>query len=415
MAECAHCPRAEAPLSAISEFCRRAFLAALVLSLGAPAAGSAQTPAGTDPAAAAPESISLTGTARLLAGIDPDDGNARVAQITAGSAWQQHRKAARWGDRSLRTRLGKMNEWQARVLGETTAGQTLVYPFSGPDFINAYALFPNADTYVFFSLEPPGEVPRLADMDDARQAQFYADLRSALNDLVALNFFITPNMKENLQTDALQGTVPLLMAMMGLLELRVDAVEPFDPWPERTQKYLAPGAHRPALLAQGVRIVFENPRTGRSQVLLYLSIDVSDGELRRYPDFLTWLHEFPHPAVLLKSASYLLHGEHFRKLRAALLADSDFIVQDDTGLPYHLVREAGYSVALFGQYEKPVKLFEERYQADLEDAYRAAGNTESLPFPFGYNWRENNKSGVLVARRPPPPEPAKNPPPTAAQ
>ncbi len=392
-----------------------ALVAALVLCQPLAAAGAADAPASPDLAAAAPETVSLTGTARLLAGIDPGDSGARAAQITAGSAWQQHRKAARWGDRSLRTRLGKMNEWQARVLGEAAAGQTLIYPFSGPDFINAYALFPNADTYVFFSLEPPGEVPRLADMDDARQAQFYADLRSALNDLVALNFFITPNMKENLQTEALQGTVPLLMAMMGLLELRVDAVEPFDPWPERTRKYLAPGAHRPALLEQGVRIVFANPRTGRSQVLLYLSIDVSDGELRRYPDFLPWLHAFSHPAVLLKSASYLLHGEHFRKLRAALLADSDLIVQDDSGLPYRLVKEAGYSVTLFGQYENPVKLFEGRYQADLDEAYREASNTEALAFPFGYNWRENNKSGVLVARRPPPPEPAKNLPPTAAQ
>jgi hypothetical protein len=349
--------------------------------------------------------LPLTTTAKLLAGIDPRAEDAAVAQITAGEAWQQHRKAARAGGRELKARLERINAWQARYLTDAARGGTLLYPFSGPDFINAYALFPDADTYVFFSLEPTGEVPQLDQMDAQQLAGLFGDLRAALNDLVALNFFITPNMKERLQTDALQGTVPVLLAMMGLLDLRVDAVERIDPWPERTRAY-APGANppparRPELLEQGVRIVFTNPRTQRHQVLEYLSLDVSDHELKYYPQFLRWLKTFPHPSVLLKSASYLLHGEHFRGLRKEILADAGLIVQDDTGIPYRTIKDAGFSIALFGQYEHPVKLFEGRYQSDLEEAYAQAGNTEPLPFPFGYNWRKEGKSGLLLALRAP--------------
>jgi len=369
-------------------------LAAMWCLAAAPWAQPAQT-----------DTLPLTTTARLLAGVDPGSNDPAVGQITSSEAWQQHRKAARAGARQLKTRLDRINQWQARYLPAATRRGTLLYPFSGPDFINAYALFPDADTYVFFSLEPPGEVPQLERMPPQQLAALFGDLRAALNDLVALNFFITPNMKENLQTQALQGTVPVLLAMMGLLDLRVDAVEAMEAWPYRTQAQPTgsspgAGATRPELPEQGVRITFTNPRTARQQVLVYLSIDVSDRQLRYYPQFLPWLHTFEHPSVLLKSASYLLHGDHFRGLRKQLLADARIVVQDDTGIPYKTLREAGFAISLFGQYERPVKLFEGRYQSDLEEAYEKAGNTEPVPFPFGYNWRKEGKSGVLLAQRP---------------
>jgi hypothetical protein len=356
--------------------------------------------------------LDLTTTAKLLAGIDPGSQDPAVMSVTSGESWQQHRKAARAGDRQLKTRLAKIDAWQAKVLAQVHRAN-LVYPFSGPDFINAYALFPDADTYVFFSLEAPGDVPKLDAMSPEQQAGLFQDLRSALNDLVALNFFITPNMKENLQTGSLQGNVPVLLAMMGLLDLHVDAVENYDPWPERTRVYVhatepaageslaksAPPVRHPDLLERGVRISFTNPRNGHHQSLIYLAVDVSDHELHFYPGFVAWLQTFDHPAVLLKSASYLLHGEHFRALRKELLEKADVIVEDDTGLPYKMIKDKGFEITLFGQYERPVKLFEGRYQGDLEAAYALSGNSEPLPFPFGYNWRKDGKSGLLLAQR----------------
>jgi hypothetical protein len=356
---------------------------------------------GAAPCAGAP-ALSLTTTAKLLAGVAPGGDDPAVARITAGAAWRQHSRAAQAGDQRLRQRLAHIQSWQADHLAQVNHGATLLYPFSGPDFINAYALFPDAERYVFFSLEAIGKVPRLDEMDADQQAELFDDLRAALNDLVALNFFITPNMKEGLDTDALHGTVPVLLAMMGMLDLQVDEVSAFDPWPERNRGYAErKGAGpRPALPAAGVRIVFTNPRTARRQTLEYLSLDVSDRELRYYPEFLPSLRAYEHPTVLLKSASYLLHGSHFNQLRGELLADAAAIVQDDTGVPYQALRKAGYAVTLFGQYEHPVKLFEGRDQPDLEQAFAKESDARPLPFPFGYNWRKEGKSGLILARRP---------------
>jgi hypothetical protein len=351
----------------------------------------------------------LTAIARLLAGIDPQGGSAGLQAVAGTDVWKAHRKASRYGDRQLRERLQRMDAWQHATLPPAHPGGALIYPFSGPDFVNAFALFPDYKTYVFFSLEPPGEIPALADMDDHQRGVLFSDLRGALNDLVALNFFITPNMQENLHTDALQGTVPVLLAQMGLLGLSVHSVEAFDPWPASAPASSTAGkpaeaanaakAGQPQLPLRAVRIEFDD-HTKTRRTLLYLSLDVSDGQLRYYPEFEPWLRSFKEPTVLLKSASYLLHGSNFRKVRGVVRERARLIVQDDTGMPYRLLLADGFTISLYGQYERPVKLFENRYQKDLDDAFASAGSTDPVPFPFGYNWRKEGRSGVIVAKRP---------------
>jgi hypothetical protein len=377
----------------------------------APADATTPAPAATDRVEYTPSE--LTTIARLLAGVDPRGGSAALQAVAGTEAWKAHRKASRYGDRQLQDRLQRMDRWQRTTLPPARTGGALIYPFSGPDFVNAYALFPDYKTYVFFSLEPPGGIPALTAMDEHQLGALFSDLRGALNDLVALNFFITPNMQENLHTDALQGTVPLLLAQMGLLGLAVHSVEPFDPWPDSAPGARAPGATagkpdvaadaakagKPALPLSAIRIEFEDHAKARRE-LLYLSLDVSDNQLRFYPQFEPWLRSFNGPTVLLKSASYLLHGGNFRKVRGVVRERARLIVQDDTGMPYRLLRADGFQISLYGQYERPVKLFENRYQKDLDEAFASVGNSDPVPFPFGYNWRKEGRSGVIVARRP---------------
>jgi hypothetical protein len=112
-----------------------------------------------------------------------------------------------------------------------------------------------------------------------------------------------------------------------------------------------------------------------------------------------WLREFRDPVVLLKSASYLLHGESFRQVRSFVLERASEIVQDDTGIPYRMLADQPWKVALHGQYEQPVDLFKKRYQTDLASAFSKSAASKNVPFPFGYNWRTRGNSFVIVARR----------------
>ena len=103
-------------------------------------------------------------------------------------------------------------------------------------------------------------------------------------------------------------------------------------------------------------------------------------------------------SVLMKSASYLLHDPQFEKTRETILAAADYVIQDDTGLPYRYLNQPPWQVKLYGRYSKPIKALRYGYQADLEGAYESKGDLRELPFPFGYHWRGKN-SGLLIASR----------------
>ncbi len=354
----------------------------------------------------ATDTATLTATARALAGLEPAKDVPSVYAITQSDAWKTHRRASEAGVQKLRARLAAMDAWQAKHLApHATASRTLIYPFSGPDFVNAYALFPNADTYVLFSLEEPGEVPHLARMPAPERGLMFKELRLAMNDMVHLNFFITPNMKEQVRESSLKGTVPVLLTMMGMLEMNVLRVQAIDLWPERpgAQPGL-PRGKQPKLPLRAVQIDFQNPahKAASVQSLYYFSLDVSDAEIGAYPEFIEWLRAFQPPMVLLKSASYLLHGKHFNQVKRFILDRAALIVQDDTGVPYRALLDAGLAVQLHGQYEIPVELFKTRRQDDLAAAFKARPEADAkvpVPFPFGYNWRKEGKSFVMVAER----------------
>jgi len=368
----------------------------LVLRLGAAVATIAVRPARAAEISAADY---LTATARVLAGLEPEVADDRFQRLTEQKAWRDQISASRAGANILRQRLATIDTWRRENLADNNGGGTLVYPFSGPDFVNAYAMFPDCDNYVFFSLEEPGAPPALEQMEPAQLSRTLSDLRVALNDLVNLNFFITPNMEQQVRTSRLRGITPVLMAMMALLDLRIERFDTIELWPERVDTIAAlPASKRPKLPMRAIQIDFARPAGGRMQKLWYFSLDVSDAQLTHYPEFVDWLRDFHDPIVLLKAASYLLHGEHFKQVRSFILDRASEIVQDDTGIPYRMLGNP-WKVSLHGQYEQPVDLFKKRYQADLASAYSRSAVRKNVPFPFGYNWRTRGNSFVIVARR----------------
>jgi len=244
---------------------------------------------------------------------------------------------------------------------------------------------------VLFGLEAPGNMPQLESLTADEAGLFLKDMRVALTDFLERNYFITSRMAKQLHTPRLKGVLPLMLASMGLVDVHILAVEPFD---------LGPGsdaARRAGRRAQGVKITFSHPQVGKPQTLYYLSLDATDKALAANPEFLPFLAQFGSSVTFLKSASYLLHGNEFAGTRKVLLESSDLLVQDDTGIPYRYLRERGFEVRLFGRYARPIRDFNYGYQHDLAAAYRTSGKVANLPFPFGYHWQER-RSGLMLAR-----------------
>jgi hypothetical protein len=337
----------------------------------------------------------ITSTGKLLAGVASD--YPPHAQVVALDAWQKHHKwlAPRW-DRLRRLRVSVIENWRNEALkADLDRCRTLLYPFSGPDFLNAYVMFPRCDRYVLFGLEPPGEIPALEALSPADAAALFGDVRVAFRDVLARNYFITKHMSEQLKTPALNGALPLVLASMGLLDLEVAAVEPFD-------LTKIPGPHLAADVnaerrAKGIKITFFNPPAGRPQTLYYLSLNVTNGALRANPEFLPFLEGLKPTMTFIKSAAYLMQLKEFTHIRKTLLDVTDVLVQDDTGIPYALLVGRKFEIHLYGHYAPPISEFPNAYQADLADAFEQTGKVSPLPFPFGYHWKQGS-SGLIVAR-----------------
>ncbi len=340
-----------------------------------------------------------TATAQILAGIAPNPPDPALKRLVETDAFKEHQQWMSTSWNQVRNRLQTIETWRTQEVKIPGAQKkNLLYPFSGPDFLNAYTFFPDHARYVFFSLERPGTLPDLESVTPVQFTKMLQDVRSAFHDIFERNYFITSYMSKQLTTPWIRGTVPVMATMMALMNRRIIRIEPLDLFPDLTHAYEFPDAKRPPVLMRAVRIEFAAPNATATQQLYYVSLDATDKALEFYPEFINWVNQYKPATVLIKSASYLLHDQQFSKTRAMLLDAADILVQDDTGIPYHYISQNPWQVKLYGRYHRPIRPMKYGYQKDLEAAFNSRPEQSSLPFPFGYHWR-GQQSGLIVAHR----------------
>jgi hypothetical protein len=340
-----------------------------------------------------------TATAQIMAGVQPAAGDAVIDKLLATESWKAHKAAmeAQW--KPVRQRLDAIEKWRDQELKlKDVPNRTMLYPFSGPDFLNAWTIYPNHARYVFLALENPGTLPDLEKMDAKQFDAMLRDVRNAFTEIFQRNYFITSYMGKQLTTPYIRGTVPIMATMMALKGLRIVKVEPVDPFPVLTKSYEEPKANRPGKILRAAKITFAS--ASRTHELTYYSLDATDKALAYYPEFVDHVGRNKSASTLIKSASYLLHDNQFSKTRDMILAASELIVQDDTGMPYRHLKQGNFNVKLFGKYHKPIKPMEWGYQGDLDKAFKEAevAARGPLPFPFGYHWK-GQESGLILATK----------------
>lgn len=341
----------------------------------------------------------VNSTARLLAGLNPM--MPAHIDLAESEAWKEHSaymKAAwqKMNDRQVAT----MTAWRDSAVSKTCpVNKTLLYPFSGPDFFNAYWLFPDCETFVMFGLEHIGDVPDFERMTEQNFARTLADVRTATADFFGRNYFITENMSRQLRTANLRGVIPLFMIPMALSGVDILRIRPFEfPAVART---VAMPVGKPMRQLKGMTIEFRSPGSPTVRRIHYFTVDATDKGLSHYPEFMTFIRSLGQTTTFIKSASYLLHSNEFRQIRTALLEQSGFLVQDDSGLPYPMLEARGWKMNLYGTYGVPIPPFQGAFQPGLEKAYKSQ-NTAPLPFVFGYQFHDarDERSNVMVGARP---------------
>ena len=323
--------------------------------------------------------------ARFIAGM-PVDGTALQPLAQRSSAWQNHAKDfdKAW-DELKKRQLDPIAQWVPTHLNQgTPADGPLYYMFSGPDFLYANTFFPRSPVYVFCGTEPVGILPDVTTMSDEATAHALSTLRKALNAVLSFSFFITKDMKNDLKESQLTGTVPLLYVFLArqgcrILDAKLVGLD-------NTGAFVTD----PKSKTTGVRIDFLG-KEGRKQTLYYFTTDLSDWGIKQGPGFMKFCESLGTGHGFLKAASYLMHLDHFNKVRDFLLTHTRTIVQDDSGIPLRDFPFDRWLVTGFGNYTAPIDIFKDKYQPAAAKLFQEIPH-EALPFGFGYRWRNNESS-----------------------
>ena len=220
--------------------------------------------------------------------------------------------------------LSKVREFSKKYL--TDKHDTMLYMFSGPDFLYATSFFPNASTYVLAGLEPVGAVPDLTSLSPSAINGELRSLEASMGSLFNFSFFITQKMKTQLREGPVYGALPILYVFLARTGktihevnfVRLDEHGNFQIADEvaTTVTHKLSEANN-AAPASGVKIVFSDGN-GPKQTLYYFSTNLADGSFER-SGFSAFLAKLGPADSLIKSASYLLHNAHFAGVRKLLL------------------------------------------------------------------------------------------------
>lgn len=301
--------------------------------------------------------------------------------------------------------FSKMRAWSAEQLAPRVGSvDTVFYLFGGPDFINAFALFPSARTYILGGLEPVGSMVPPERLDESRLAFGLEGLRDSTSVILQFSHFITRDMKVDFDKTDFKGVLPILLAFVSLgggevLDVRFVGVTKNGELRVVEQSGQVPG------LAPGVMISFRQHAEAPPQTLYYIQSDLSDGAVRANPGVLTWMRTFAPGISYLKAASYLMHEPYFSTVRSFLLNESRAILQDDSGIPLRYFAPGSWHLAFFGNYTGTLDIFQKYFQQDLDEAYRSGAPVFPIEFGTGYKWQVG-ESNLMLAIKGGPPETA---------
>jgi hypothetical protein len=294
---------------------------------------------------------------------------------------------------------GPLAAWAKEALDPLPEG-TLFYPFSGPDFVTAHRLWPDATRYVFVAYQPCGRVPPLGRQDAAAFGRTLQWFREGIDGFAGLGFFVTSSMNDRLGAadQGVEGNLGIMMAFAALEGFEVLDAQPIRVREDGADVEPHPGRRDKAATWDSVRLHLRRRADGGRVLLDYVRVDLSNGKLDKRPNEKRWVDEQCRFPTLLKAASFLLHRPGFSYLHERLLARAPSILQDETAVPWRALART-FEVRLFGRFDGFHERFLERSldEVALRKAYHQPGAAEPLPFRLGYDVRR--AAGFQYAHR----------------
>jgi hypothetical protein len=337
---------------------------------------------------------------RYIAGLQPTEGNLLKSALYT-DAWKkyaadQDKKWAQLNDNHFKA----MHEFTANEL-KSIAGtlDTIFYPFSGPDFLNATTFFPEAQTYYMLALEPPGSLPNLDTLTIDSLPNYFNSIHKSLHAILNFSFFRTLSMEEDFATKELNGAVQLISIFMQRSGHSIQSIEEITV--DSLGKIITNSHPTFASGSKGLHITCINNKSNNIKEVFYFSCDISDLGLSKNKRLHAFLKGLPTVTTYIKSASYLLHKPYFSIIRKTILEKSNYVLQDDSGIPVRFYNAEQWNHQYYGTYDAPINLFKNFLQKDLKLAYDSTEKAQIKPLNFGigYDYKINESNLMLFSKK----------------
>lgn len=321
----------------------------------------------------------LNDEARVMAGLPVNTSNKKLKEITRSPQWKTHEENMnRIWNIYQQTSPKLMGFAQDELTDVDDDCNFIFYPFSGPDFLFANALFPKMQTYLLVGLEKVGTRVKVK-RPTVNTYQLY---ENAVSGIFNLSFFSTEDMRSKNSDDTISGVLPLIEILMARTKREIVSIK---------YKKLTTGGNieQADSTSNMVEIKFFKQGSHFLQTLYYVSSDLQNRLFARNLGLQNFIKKNQQQSICFtKSASYLMHTDAFSYVRSFILDNSQVIVQDDSGIPWKYFLPDEWDNTLYGSYHTPIDEYIDYKQDDLESAYQKA-DPEILDFRIGYSRQSN--------------------------
>ncbi len=348
--------------------------------------------------------------ARFISGLEGEEGTA-LASYESNEAWKSYAQNTKSQWQSMEAKLPKMQQWAGKELKHINQkGGTLFYPFAGADFLHATTFFPEFDEIVMMGLEPIGSLP---DFDNINKKgaipAYFNGIRQSLISILQYSFFQTLHMANDFNkrvTMDIDGTLPVLMFFIERTNHRILKYEKVAISAEG--KIINASAVTTQGAYYGTKITYRRESNPDEQkTIYYFAVNLGDeaysllGGLPKRADLKGYIESLDITATYLKSASYLMYNGSFSTIRNMILDQSQYVLQDDSGMPLanFTTGKNQWDLLFYGVYAGPIPLFSGRWQNDMKVAYQTPAQVRPLPFGIGYQYREGSSNLMLATRK----------------
>ncbi len=260
-----------------------------------------------------------------------------------------------------------INFEKSELRGKSSNIDTIFYPFGGPDAAHAVMLFPSAKKYILIGQERAG---RAIDTQNKVTDEMLQAIRQSISSFLLKGYFITMSMATDLHNKHISGTMPIILLSLSRLGYEIKSVT--------NSKLISKND-------DSIKIVFCDPVTKDEKTLYYIQSQLQNNT-KGLAKLLTFIKkESNNMATIIKSCSYCMHMNEFSKLRNLVTRKSNVILQDDSGIPVHMIDKSIFDITLYGSYMKPtLGIFKLYTQPDLASMYINKENVKQIDFPIGY-------------------------------